>query len=82
LDADPPAQGVNIAGRITSKFSYGAISKNIESNFGAPWRLLPIEKFNAVCEYLQQRINRTVVAKSNAAKGMRAYSTYMEFNTR
>ncbi|WP_438273860.1 HNH endonuclease signature motif containing protein [Nitrobacter sp.] len=65
-----------------SKFSYGAISKNIESNFGAPWRLLPIEKFNAVCEYLQQRIKRTVIAKSNAAKGMRAYSTYMEFNTR
>ncbi|GAA3846559.1 hypothetical protein AFIC_000493 [[Pseudomonas] carboxydohydrogena] len=66
----------------TSKFSYGAISKNIESNFGAPWRLLPTDKFDAVCEYLQQRIKRTVIAKSNAANGMRAYSTYMEFNTR
>lgn len=65
-----------------SKFNHGAIYKNIESNFGASWRLLPIEKLDAVCDYLQKRIKRTSIAKSNAAKGMRAYSTYQEFNTR
>lgn len=64
------------------KFNYGAISKNIESNFGAQWRLLSVEKFESVCEYLQTRIERTIIAKTNAAKGARAYSSYSEFNTR
>ncbi|WP_323011063.1 HNH endonuclease signature motif containing protein [Paracoccus sp. (in: a-proteobacteria)] len=65
-----------------SRFNYGAISKNVESNFGAQWRLLSMETFDAVCEYLQKRIERTIIAKTNAAKGMRAYSSYSEFSTR
>lgn len=61
------------------KFNYGAISKNIESRFGATWKLLPVEKFDAVCEYLQQRISKTIIAKLNASKGHRSFSTYSEF---
>lgn len=61
------------------KFNYGAISKNIESRFGASWKLLPIEKFGAVCEYLQQRISKTIIAKLNASKGHRSFSSYSEF---
>lgn len=61
------------------KFNYGAISKNIESRFGATWKLLPVEKFYAVCEYLQQRISKTIIAKLNASKGHRSFSTYSEF---
>ncbi len=63
----------------TKKFNYGAISKNIESRFGASWKLLPIEKFDAVCEYLQQRISKTIIAKLNASKGYRSFSSYSEF---
>ncbi len=63
----------------TRKFNYGAISKNIESRFGATWKLLPVEKFDAVCEYLQQRIGKTIIAKLNASKGHRSFSTYAEF---
>ena len=62
-----------------SKFSFGAISKNIESNFGSPWRLLPIEQFSALCGYLQQRVSKTRVAKLNTAKGHRSFSTFEEF---
>lgn len=62
-----------------TSFSYGAISRNIESNFGAEWRLLPLEKANAVFEYLQGRIAKTRQAKINQGKGYRAFSTYEEF---
>lgn len=61
------------------KFSYGAVSRNIESRFGSTWKLLPIEKFDAVCEYLQLRISKTIIAKSNNSKGNRSFSTYSEF---
>lgn len=61
------------------KFNYGAVSKNIEDRFGSSWKLLPIEKFDVVCEYLQQRISKTIIAKLNASKGKRSFSTYIEF---
>ena len=63
----------------TTKFSYGAVSANIQTQFGAPWKLLPIEKFDPVCAYLQQRIAKTILAKLNASKGQRSFSTYAEF---
>lgn len=62
-----------------TKFSFGALSSNIETRFGAPWKLLPMEQFDAVCEYLQQRIGKTILAKNNTSKGIRSYSTYAEF---
>ena len=62
-----------------TSFSYGAISQNIESNFGAQWRMLPLEKANAVFEYLQGRIAKTRRARINKGKGSPAFSTYEEF---
>lgn len=62
-----------------TKFNFGAISKNIESNFGAKWQLLPIENANMVFEYLQSRIVKTRLAKINKGKGYRTFSTYEEF---
>lgn len=62
-----------------TKFNYGVISANVEKRFGASWKLLSSEKFDTVCEYLQQRISKTILAKQNAAKGYRAFSTYVEF---
>ena len=61
-------------------FSPAAISKTIESNFRSPWRLLSMEDFASVAGYLQQRISRTRIAKYNAAKGHRSYSTFAEFS--
>lgn len=62
-----------------AKFSYGAISANVEKYFGASWRLLPIEKFDDVCVYLQGRICKTILGKLNLSKGRRAFSTYEEY---
>jgi hypothetical protein len=65
-----------------ARFSYGAISRNIEKNFGAEWRLLPFEKANALFEYLQGRIAKTRQARINKGKGYPAFSTYEEFRAK
>lgn len=62
-----------------TRFNYGAISHNIESNFGSEWRLLSLEKANAVFEYLQARIAKTRQARINKGKGYPAFSAYEEF---
>jgi hypothetical protein len=63
----------------STKLNYGAISKNIETIFRARWKLLAMEEFDGVCVYLQTRISRTRVAKSNLAKGIKLFSSYHEF---
>jgi hypothetical protein len=63
-----------------TKFSYGAISKNIEANFKAPWKMLAMKDFKALCTYLQQRIGRTRIAKSNHAKGINSFSSFEEYS--
>lgn len=63
-----------------TKFSYGALSRNIESNFGAKWKLLDEGRFDDVCGYVQGRIYRTRIAKANGAKGQRAFSSYDVFS--
>lgn len=62
-----------------TKFSYGVISRNIQSAFRAPWKLVSMDDFDALCSYLQQRISRTRIAKSNAAKGYRSFASFEEF---
>lgn len=62
-----------------TKFSYGALSRNIENNFGAKWKLLDESRFEDVCGYVQGRISRTRIAKANGAKGRRAFSSYDVF---
>ncbi len=60
-------------------FNHGAISRNIETNFGSGWRLLPIDTAGAVFAYLQSRIAMTRQAKINKGKGYSAFSSYEEF---
>jgi len=68
--ADPTRKG---------EFRYGVISKNLEDRFGAPWRILPVDRCEEVIAYLQQRISRTRQALINKGKGWKAYSTFDEF---
>lgn len=62
-----------------TKFNFGVLSKNIESQFGGPWKLLSAAIFDNVCHYLQGRISKTQIAKWNLSRGYRAFSTYDEF---
>lgn len=65
-----------------TKFSYGAISRNIETTFRAQWRLLSMDNFEALCLYLQRRICKTRIAKSNTSKGYASFSSYEEFTNK
>jgi len=62
-----------------TKFNYGTLSRNIETQFGSSWKLLPIEKVRDVSEYLQGRITKTRQARINKGKGYKAFSTYEEY---
>ena len=62
-----------------TKFSYGAISRNIESKFGSQWKLISIEASNDLFSYIQGRIDMTRQAKINRGKGHRSYSSFEEF---
>ncbi len=65
-----------------TRFSYGAISRNIISKFGSEWRLVRIEKAHDLFAYLQDRINKTRLARINRAKGMKPFSSYEEFTAK
>lgn len=62
-----------------TKFSYGAVSKNVEAKFGVRWQLLGGECGQEVISYLQGRINKTRIARVNKGNGYPAYSTLQEY---
>jgi hypothetical protein len=62
-----------------TKFSHGAIRRNIEHNFGVKWDFVPVERFEELVQYIQGRIDRTRQAKINKGKGYKSYSPFLEF---
>ncbi len=63
----------------STKFNYGVIRKNIEAKFRVPWQAVSMDWFPELCLFLQGRIGRTRIAKANASKGHRSFSTFEEF---
>ena len=67
--ADPTRRG---------EFRYGVISKNLEDRFGAPWRILPVDRCEEVIpplrSFLRSMVNRVtrihsvVVDEKNAGE--------------
>lgn len=66
-------------GRGPARFSYAVIFKNIEREFKAPTYFVPEARFDELVEYLQQRIDRTILGKGNRARGIRNYASPKEF---
>lgn len=62
-----------------TSFSYGAISKNITDKFGTKWQLQSIQKCEEIIFYLQNRIEKTRIAKMNRANGVASFSTFEEY---
>jgi hypothetical protein len=62
-----------------ARFSYAVIFKNIEREFKAPTYFIPQARFEALAEYLRQRVDRTVLGKRNRARGIRNYASPEEF---
>ena len=66
-------------GTGSTRFSYAAIFTNIERQFKAPTYFIPEKRFDELVEFLQRRVDRTVLGKRNRARGIRNYVTPEEF---
>lgn len=62
-----------------ARFSYAVIFKNIEREFKAPTYFIPEARFKELVEYLQKRIDRTILGKRNRAREIRNYANPEEF---
>ena len=60
-------------------FRYPVIYKAIKRRFGVNWDRVPLRQFAALVEFLQQRIDHTMLGAMNRGKGTASYSTFTEF---
>lgn len=67
------------ADKHLDNFKYAIIYKAIQKNFKAKWDMVPLEKFDELVNYLQNRIDKTIVGKANKSKNQKSYSTHHEF---
>jgi hypothetical protein len=63
-----------------ARFSYAVIFTNIERKFGAPTYFVPQARFDELVKHLQQRIDGTILGKSNRARGIRNYASREDFS--
>lgn len=63
-------------GRI---FSYPAIYAEIKKSFRAKWDHISTTHFDELCQYLQLKIDRTMIGGINRGKGYANYSSYEEY---
>jgi hypothetical protein len=72
-----------LAGKAKAKaaprFSYAVIYKNIEAKFKAPTYFIPVERFPDLVDYLQGRVDQTILGKRNRSRGQATYSTFDEY---
>jgi hypothetical protein len=60
-------------GSAPARFSYAVIFKNVERKFQAPTYFIPQIRFGELTEYLQHRIDRTILGKRNRTRGILNY---------
>lgn len=66
--------------RTRKSFSYPVIYRNLTSKFGGTsYKLIPVEKFNELVAYLQNRIDKTTFGKINKSKRGKNYSNIEEY---
>ncbi len=67
------------SGNGPARISYAAIFVDIEREFQAPTYFIPKERFGDLVKYLQRRLERTALGKSNRARGISNYMSPEEF---
>lgn len=65
--------------KTISEMDYRVIYGAIKREFRCTWKLVPVEHFEALVEYLQGRIDRTILGKNLKKRGNRLYSSFEEF---
>lgn len=66
-------------GKAPARFSYAVIFKSIETKFKAPTYFIHVNAFDQLVDYLQSRIDGTILGKRNHSKGHRSYETFDEY---
>lgn len=62
-----------------TSFKYAAIHVSLKRTFGAPWKLLPESKFEEVVDFLQRRLDATIIGKGNKKNRVKNYSSFGEW---
>lgn len=65
------------------KFSFAAIHSILKKRYGVgKWELIPIGRFDDLCEFLQRRVDATWLGSVNRSKGHKNYSTLAEYRVK
>jgi len=59
--------------------AHAEIHRTIESKFKVKTYFVPETLFGKECDYVKQRIDKTVVGKNNLSRGIRNYESFGEF---
>jgi hypothetical protein len=65
--------------KAVRRFSYAVLFKNIEAHFKAPTYFIPAARFDELVDFLQRKIEATILGKRNRSRGHRNYETFDEF---
>ena len=65
--------------KAVRRFSYAVLFKNIETHFKAPTYFIPATRFDDLVDFLQRKIEATILGKRNRSRGHRNYETFDEF---
>ncbi len=58
---------------------YAVFYGSIKREFGAKWDSIPLGKFSELSEYIQERIDKTVLGKNRKSQGLKSYSNYEKY---
>ena len=67
------------ADQTIDKMDYRIIYASIKREFKAKWDMIRLENFDALSNYLQNRIDKTILGKNTKAQGNKNYSNYQEY---
>jgi hypothetical protein len=63
----------------TDRFHYSVLFKNIESKFKAPTYFIPEGRFAELIDFLHGRIDKTILGRVNAERGIPNYKSFDEY---
>ena len=61
------------------RFHYAVLFKNIESRFKAPTYFIPEGRFGELVDFLQHRLDNTILGRVNAKRGIPNYESFDEY---
>lgn len=60
-------------------YLYPVFYQAIKRRYGAKWDMIPLQLFDDVCTYVQDRIDKTVLGRNRKAGGQSNYSIFSEY---